>query len=97
MAKWNMDKLHEYESYDVDGVDKQFDPVERPQHYGQGEIECIDYIKQVLGLDGFIAYCHGNMIKYQHRYRYKQNPVEDMKKAQWYLNKMNETLGEKHQ
>ena len=31
-----------------------------------------------------------------HRYRYKQNPVEDMKKAQWYLNKMNEALGEKY-
>jgi hypothetical protein len=86
VAKWKeATKMHEY------------DPVEKPAHYNQGGIECIDYIKQVLGLDGFIAYCHGNMIKYQHRYRYKQNPVEDMKKAQWYLNKMNEALEEKHQ
>lgn len=73
-----------------------FDAVNKPFHYNQGGIECIDYIKQVLGLDGFIAYCHGNMIKYQHRYRYKQNPVEDMKKAEWYLKKMNEALQEKH-
>jgi hypothetical protein len=50
----------------------------------------------VLGTDGFIAYCHGNMIKYQHRYRYKANPVEDMKKAEWYLKRMNEALAEKH-
>jgi len=36
------------------------------------------------------------MIKYQHRYRYKQKPAEDMKKAEWYLRKMNEALAEKH-
>ena len=76
---------------------EQFDPVNKPPHYNMGEIECIDYIKQVLGVDGFIAYCHGNMIKYQHRYRYKNKPVEDMDKARWYLEKMIETLREKHQ
>ena len=32
----------------------KFDPVERPAHYNMGGIECIDYIKQVVGLDGFI-------------------------------------------
>jgi len=75
-----------------------YDPVNKPAHYNlSGGIECIDYIKQVLGTDGFIAYCHGNMIKYQHRHKYKTNPVEDMKKAQWYLNKMLETMKEKHQ
>jgi hypothetical protein len=73
-----------------------YDPVTRPAHYNMGGVECIDYIKQVLGLDGFIAYCHGNMIKYQHRYRYKKSPVEDMEKAQWYLEKMLETMKEKH-
>ena len=73
-----------------------YDPVERPAHYNQEGIECIDYIRQVLGPEGFIAYCHGNMIKYQHRYRYKQKPAEDMLKAAWYLNKMNEALAEKH-
>ena len=72
------------------------DPVEKPFHYNTGEVECIDYIKQVLGQDGFIAYCHGNMIKYQHRYKYKSNPVEDMHKAKWYLEKMLETMKEKY-
>ena len=46
---------------------EHFDPVHRPAHYNMGGIECIDYIKQVVGLDGFIAYCDGNMIMYQHR------------------------------
>lgn len=73
-----------------------YDPVNRPAHYNMGGIECIDYIKQVLGLQGYIDYCHGNMIKYQHRYKYKNNPAEDMKKAEWYLSKMNEALAEKH-
>ena len=63
-----------------------YDSVNKPAHYNLTDgIECIDYIKQVLGEDGFVAYCHGNMIKYQHRHRYKTNPVEDMEKAQWYL------------
>ena len=57
----------------TDTLKREYDPVERPAHYNAGGIECIDYIKQVLGLDGFIAYCHGNLIKYQHRYKYKEN------------------------
>ena len=73
-----------------------YDAVNKPAHYNMGGIECIDYIKQVLGLDGFISYCHGNMIKYQHRYRFKTKPLEDMQKAEWYLNKMNAALKEKH-
>ena len=73
-----------------------YDPVNRPAHYNLGGVECIDYIKQVLGNQGFIAYCQGNMIKYQHRYRYKNKPVEDMKKAQYYLNRMIETMSEVH-
>ena len=39
----------------------------------------------------FVAYCEGNVLKYTHRWRYK-NGVEDLKKAQWYLNKMIEEL-----
>lgn len=87
MAKWNMDKLHEYESYDVDGVDKQFDPVERPQHYGQGEIECIDYIQDFLSYNEYVGYLRGNMAKYLHRWRYK-NGLEDLNKARWYMDRL---------
>lgn len=93
MAKWNLENLAHA---DREVKMHEFDPVEKPQHYNQGEIECIDYIKQTLGLDGFIAYCHGNMIKYQHRYRYKGNPTEDMDKASWYLSRMREAMKEKH-
>tara|TARA_R100001594_G_scaffold121566_1_gene157464 strand:- start:4128 stop:4412 length:285 start_codon:yes stop_codon:yes gene_type:complete len=80
----------------LDETTFDYDPVNKPVHYNLTGIECIDYIKQVLGIDGFIAYCHGNVIKYQHRHRYKTKPLEDMRKAQWYLERMLETMEEKH-
>ena len=72
-----------------------YSPVNKPVHYTIGDgIECIDYIKQTLGLEGFKAFCHGNVIKYQHRHTYKGNPVEDMEKAQLYLEIMIDTMKE---
>ena len=41
----------------------EYDPVNKPPHYTlDGGLECIDYMRQVLGLQGFIDYCHGNVI-----------------------------------
>lgn len=70
---------------------KRFDPVTKPAHYNKGGIEAIDYIKMQLEDEKFVAYCEGNVLKYTHRWRYK-NGIEDLKKAQWYLNKMIEEL-----
>ena len=70
-----------------------YDTVSKPAHYNHGDgIECIDYIKQVLGKEGFVAYCRGNQMKYQHRAMYKGNPVEDLEKARQYLDWAIETL-----
>jgi len=63
-----------------------WDAVSKPEHYNQGGIEAIDYIKQQLGV-GVVDYCQGNVLKYLHRWRYK-NGLQDLRKAQWYLNKM---------
>ena len=74
-----------------------YNNVSKPAHYNHGDgIECIDYIKQVLGKEGFIAYCRGNLIKYNHRAMYKGNPTEDLAKAEQYLKWVNETLKEIH-
>jgi hypothetical protein len=75
-----------------------YHPVSKPAHYNNtdGGVECITYIKQVLGKDGFVAYCRGNVMKYNHRAMYKGNPLEDMAKAQQYLEWANETLKEIH-
>ena len=94
---FDISELFDDTSLDRLTIRGDYDPVNKPAHYNlSGGIECIDYIKQVLTLDGFIAYCQGNMIKYQHRHGYKGNPVQDMEKAQWYLDKMIEAMKEKH-
>ena len=59
------------------------DWVKAPPHYKQGGIECIDAIRAALGHDGFIAFCRGNVIKYQWRADHKHGG-EDLKKAAWY-------------
>lgn len=62
------------------------DEVHHPAHYTQGSIECIDAIKAVLGKEGAIAFCKGNVMKYVWRCDLK-NHLVDLKKAQWYLDK----------
>jgi len=64
-----------------------FDPVERPEHYAKGGVECIHYIEERLG-PLFQGYLQGNVIKYLHRYRDKGNPLQDLEKAQWYLTEL---------
>ena len=63
------------------------DPVEKPAHYRVGEVEAIDYINQQLGGEGIRHYLEGNILKYMHRWRFK-NGVEDLRKARWYLDKL---------
>ena len=74
------------------------DMVHCPPHYTNGNgIECIDYIRQVLGEEGFVHFCHGNFIKYQHRYKYKGKPVQDIEKAMFYLERMLKSLKGLHE
>ena len=68
------------------------DNVNKPAHYADSQIECIDYMKDNMDRMMFARYLEGNTKKYLHRYRYKGKPVEDLKKAQWYLNRMIEEL-----
>lgn len=64
------------------------DVVNKPPHYGNGSIECIDYMKDNMDGMMFMGYLEGNCKKYLHRYRYKGKPVEDLKKARWYLDRL---------
>tara|TARA_R110002153_G_scaffold32909_1_gene99486 strand:+ start:1312 stop:1557 length:246 start_codon:yes stop_codon:yes gene_type:complete len=70
----------------------QHDPVERPRHYNNGSVECIDAIRAALGDEGFQAYCQGNVLKYLWRHKYKGKPVEDLHKCSWYLQRLIETI-----
>jgi hypothetical protein len=64
-----------------------FDNVEKPAHYNQSGIECIQAIEASMSKDQFCGYLKGNIQKYIWRYENK-NKIEDLKKAQWYLNKL---------
>lgn len=71
-----------------DCIGQDVDVVNHPSHYTKGNIECIDAIDSATtGKSGIEAVCVANIIKYLWRYEEK-NGLEDVKKAQWYLNKL---------
>lgn len=73
----------------------KYDLVNHPEHYTSGSIECIDAIKASMSFDDFCGYLKGNVIKYLWRYNHKGNPIQDLKKAQWYLTKLIDILKSK--
>lgn len=75
------------ESYDTYS---NYDAVNHPQHYTQSEIECIDAIDSVTsgyGRPGH-AYYAGQVLKYLWRAPFKGRYLQDLEKAQWYLNRL---------
>lgn len=82
-------------SFEVDTMEKLFnntenkkeDNVNHPSHYTFGKIEVMDYIEDKLSDVECEGYFVGNIIKYVSRFR-KKNGIEDLKKAQWYLNRL---------
>ena len=68
------------------------DLVNNPPHYTAGGIETIDYIKAKLTPEEFIGYLKGNVIKYTSRAGKKDDVVQDLEKAQWYMNRQIKAL-----
>ena len=62
-----------------------------PSYYKDKEIETIDAIESQLTKDELIGYLKGQVWKYLARHREK-NGLEDIKKAQWYLTKLEKIL-----
>jgi hypothetical protein len=63
------------------------DVVNKPEHYRQGGLECIEAIEASMSREEFQGYLKGNIEKYVWRYRYK-NGVQDLHKARWYLDRL---------
>jgi hypothetical protein len=59
---------------------KYIERVDHPSHYNKGKFEVIDVIHD-WGLD----FSEGNVIKYVARSKLKDDRLEDLKKARWYL------------
>ncbi len=70
------------------------DNINSPKHYSHNRlgIECIQAIEASMSKEQFIGWLKGQIIKYIWRFEYKGKPVEDCKKAQFYLNRLIEEL-----
>jgi len=64
----------------ADPVRPEPNTVDHPRHYNVGKIEAITVIE-----DWNLNFNLGNTLKYLARCDHKGNPVEDLKKALWYL------------
>lgn len=69
------------------------DMVNHPNHYKtKSGIEAIDAIEAFTeGLTGYEAVETSNVLRYMFRWK-KKNGLEDLKKAQWYLNRLIENV-----
>ena len=72
-----------------------FDMVNHPSHYkAKNGMEVIDVIEAfTANLEGYEATHTGNVIKYICRWKEK-NGLEDLRKAQWYLNRLIKNIEE---
>ena len=64
----------------VEMFEPKADPVNHPAHYKVGGIETIDFIEAKK-----LGYNLGNVVKYLTRADHKGNRLQDLRKAQWYL------------
>ena len=62
------------------------DVVNHPTHYETGKFECIEVMEEALGKDVVIDFCLANAFKYLYRSK-RKNGIEDIKRAQWYINR----------
>ena len=65
--------------------------INHPNHYADRKIETITYIRDNMTKEQFQGYLEGNILKYISRYK-KKNGLQDLLKANWYLNKLIQEL-----
>lgn len=63
-----------------------------PPYYKLGGIEAIDYMEAKSTREEFTGHLRLTALKYLSRAGHKGNTLIDLKKAQWYVNKLIETL-----
>ena len=78
----------------IDGWTGQEDRVNSPSHYTRGKQEVIDTIEESIQdaptpIQGMLQ---AQVLKYMLRVWLKDNPLEDLKKAQWYLTRLIDKL-----
>lgn len=67
------------------------DMVNHPSHYNlPNRKECIDEMIDIYGLKDVAKWCEITAYKYEYRAGHKGSVVEDMSKAEWYMDKAHE-------
>ena len=82
--KYEKDYSHDV-SYENE---RKHNNVHSPYHYMHGKKETIDVIRDCMESDEYHGYLKGNVLKYVSRYKFKGEPLEDLQKANWYLNRL---------
>ena len=75
----------------VDNLDKEKDRnvINHPARYGGDSIyECIKVLENWLPKEQYKGFLRGNALKYLCRVGKKDNDVQELKKAKWYLEKL---------
>ena len=64
--------------------------IQNPAHYTGGKTEAIDIIEDAISHASSVesGFLQGQVLKYMLRMWLKNNPLEDAKKAQWYLTRL---------
>ena len=65
------------------------DQVNSPAHYTKGRVEAIEVIEDVVSTapEPVVGFLVGNALKYLLRAWHKGNAKQDLRKAEWYLNR----------
>ena len=70
------------------------DMVNSPPHYTAGGLEPIEIMEAKFSEEEIRGYCLGNAVKYILRAKHKGNMTQDLKKANWYLERYLKLLEE---
>lgn len=63
-----------------------------PEHYRNGGIETIDYMKAKSTDEEFRGHLRLTAIKYLSRYGHKDQRVQELRKSIWYINRLIQEL-----
>jgi hypothetical protein len=75
------------------------DPVHHPAHYTAGQFEAIDVIEDAVqhAPSPVLGGLQWQLLKYTLRLWHKDDPLQDARKAQWYLARLIEKLERQEQ
>jgi len=82
------DKIYQLAKKLGGGRATEQDMVNQPPHYTRGGIEAIDYMEAKSTPEEYAGHLRLTALKYLSRIGYKDNALQDLKKAQWYVNRL---------